>query len=43
LGLDVLIWQVVPEARVFIGAAIIVASGVYLARHEAGLPEAERP
>jgi drug/metabolite transporter (DMT)-like permease len=43
LGLDVLIWQVVPEARVFIGAAIIVASGIYLARHEAGLPESERP
>ena len=43
LGLDALIWQVLPEARVFIGAAIIVASGIYLARHEAGLPESERP
>jgi drug/metabolite transporter (DMT)-like permease len=43
LGLDGLIWQVLPEARVFMGAAIIVASGVYLARHEAGLAEAERP
>lgn len=43
LGLDGLIWQVLPEPRVFLGAAIIVASGVYLARHEAGLAEAERP
>lgn len=43
LGLDVMIWQVLPEARVFFGAAVIVASGIYLARHEAGLPEAEHP
>lgn len=43
LGLDLLIWQTVPEARVFIGAAIIVASGVYLARHEAKGVEAEHP
>lgn len=43
LGLDLLVWQTVPGLRVFIGAGIIVASGIYLARHEAGLPEAERP
>ncbi len=43
LGLDGLIWQILPDARVYLGAGIIVASGVYLARHEAGLPEAERP
>jgi drug/metabolite transporter (DMT)-like permease len=43
LGLDVLFWQVWPEWRVLTGAGIIVASGVYLARHEANLPEAERP
>ena len=43
LGLDALIWQVLPESRVFIGAAIIVASGIYLARHEAGAAESERP
>lgn len=43
LGLDVLLWQAWPEWRVLIGAGIIVASGVYLARHEASLPEAERP
>lgn len=43
LGLDLLIWQTVPGLRVFIGAAIIVASGVYLARHEARGIEAEHP
>lgn len=43
LGLDLLVWQTVPGLRVFIGAAIIVASGVYLARHEAAGAEAERP
>lgn len=43
LGLDLLVWQTVPEFRVFIGAAIIVASGVYLARHEARGVEAEHP
>lgn len=43
LGLDLLIWQTLPGLRVFIGAAIIVASGVYLARHEAAGAEAERP
>jgi drug/metabolite transporter (DMT)-like permease len=43
LGLDILIWQVWPEWRVLAGAGIIVVSGVYLARHEANLPEAERP
>lgn len=43
LGLDLLIWQTLPGLRVFVGAAIIVASGVYLARHEAAGAEAERP
>lgn len=43
LGLDLLVWQTVPGLRVFIGAAIIVASGVYLARHEAKGIEAEHP
>ena len=43
LGLDLLIWQTVPGLRVFIGAAIIVASGIYLARHEAKGIEAEHP
>lgn len=43
LGLDLLIWNTLPEVRVFIGAAIIVASGVYLARHETSGTEAEHP
>lgn len=43
LGLDILIWQVWPEWRVILGASIIVASGIYLARHETNLPEAEHP
>lgn len=43
LGLDLLIWQTVPELRVFLGAGIIVASGIYLAKHEASGIEAERP
>lgn len=43
LGLDLLVWNTLPHARVFIGAAIIVASGIYLARHEASGIEAEHP
>lgn len=43
LGIDLLFWQTVPEVRVFVGAAIIVASGIYLARHEAKGVEAEHP
>ncbi len=43
LGLDLLIWQTVPGLRVFIGAGIIVASGIYLAKHEASGIEAEHP
>jgi drug/metabolite transporter (DMT)-like permease len=43
LGLDLLIWQTIPEFRVFIGAGIIVVSGIYLARHEAKGVEAEHP
>lgn len=43
LGLDLLVWQTVPGLRVLTGAAIIVASGIYLARHEAKGIEAEHP
>jgi drug/metabolite transporter (DMT)-like permease len=43
LGLDLIIWNTLPGTRVFVGAAIIVASGVYLARHEASGIEAEHP
>ncbi|HEX4894722.1 MAG TPA: DMT family transporter [Solimonas sp.] len=34
LGFDLLIWAVLPGATIWIGAAIIVASGLYLIRHE---------
>jgi drug/metabolite transporter (DMT)-like permease len=43
LSLDLLIWQTVPGLRLLIGAGIIVASGVYLAKHEASGIEAEHP
>jgi drug/metabolite transporter (DMT)-like permease len=35
LALDALIWQTLPDAIVLVGALVIVASGVYLARHVA--------
>lgn len=34
VGLDWLIWQTWPEAHTWLGAAIIVACGLYLVRHE---------
>ncbi|HVT35668.1 MAG TPA: DMT family transporter [Nevskiaceae bacterium] len=34
LGCDLLLWGVLPDAWTWAGAAIIVASGVYLMRHE---------
>lgn len=33
-GLDFLLWQAVPSARALIGAAVIIASGLYLMRRE---------
>lgn len=41
--LDWLLWQTLPDRYVFIGAGIIVASGVYLIRHEREHAEAEHP
>ncbi len=43
LGLDLVVWDTLPHLRVFIGAAIIVASGIYLAKHEITGMEAEHP
>ncbi len=43
LGLDLLIWQTVPNLRVFVGAGIIVVCGIYLAKHEASNISAEHP
>ncbi len=34
LGLDLLIWQVLPDAVTLLGAGIIVASGIYLLHRE---------
>ncbi|GAA6143157.1 DMT family transporter [Hydrogenophaga sp. 5NK40-0174] len=34
VGLDWVIWQALPDGYTWLGAAIIVASGVYLIRHE---------
>ncbi len=34
VGLDWLIWQAIPDGYTWVGAAIIVASGIYLIRHE---------
>ncbi len=39
LGLDWLVWQTLPEAHTWLGAAIIVASGVYIVRHEKRISE----
>ncbi|MCC6561135.1 MAG: DMT family transporter [Xanthomonadales bacterium] len=43
VALDWLLWQTLPDRFVLIGAAIIVASGVYLIRHEREHAEAEHP
>lgn len=37
LGLDLLIWGVLPDAWTFVGAGIIVASGLYLVHRERAL------
>lgn len=36
LGLDWILWQTLPGARALLGAAVIVASGIYLIRRERG-------
>jgi drug/metabolite transporter (DMT)-like permease len=43
LGLDWLVWGVLPDAMTFVGAGIIVASGLYLLRRERVHTEAEHP
>jgi drug/metabolite transporter (DMT)-like permease len=43
LGLDRLLWGVVPDAAMFGGAAIIITAGLYLARREVVHAEAEHP
>jgi drug/metabolite transporter (DMT)-like permease len=43
VGLDLLVWHVLPDAITWIGAAIIVGSGLYLLRRERVHIEAEHP
>jgi drug/metabolite transporter (DMT)-like permease len=43
LAIDWLLWRTLPDGWMLCGAAIIVASGIYLVRHEAVHAEAEHP
>jgi drug/metabolite transporter (DMT)-like permease len=43
VGLDWLLWRVLPDYYTIIGAAIIIGSGIYLIRHERVHAEAEHP
>ena len=43
IGLDWLLWRVLPDQYTLLGAAIIIASGIYLIRREAVHVESEHP
>ena len=43
VGLDVALWGVLPDSVTWLGAAIIVASGLYLLRRERLHVESEHP
>jgi drug/metabolite transporter (DMT)-like permease len=43
VGFDWLLWRTLPDQYTVLGAAIIIASGIYLIRHESGHAEAEHP
>jgi drug/metabolite transporter (DMT)-like permease len=43
IGLDWLLWQVLPDRYTVLGATIIIASGLYLVRREQVHAEAEHP
>jgi drug/metabolite transporter (DMT)-like permease len=43
VGLDWTLWQTTPAARTLAGAAVVIASGVYLIRRERVHAEAEHP
>ncbi len=43
VGLDWLLWAALPDRYTMLGAAIIIASGVYLVRHEHAHAKAEHP
>ncbi len=40
-GLDWLIWQSLPGASVWLGAVVVMASGLFLLRHENRLAKTE--
>jgi drug/metabolite transporter (DMT)-like permease len=43
VALDWTLWHTVPGARTFVGAGVVIASGIYLIRHEKQHVEAEHP
>ena len=43
MGLDWLLWRTLPDEYTMLGAAIIIASGIYLVRKEAVHVESEHP
>jgi len=43
IGLDWLLWQVLPDGFTLLGAGIIIASGIYLVRREAVHADCEHP
>jgi drug/metabolite transporter (DMT)-like permease len=43
VAIDWILWQTLPDRYTLIGAAIIIASGLYLIRHERVHAEAEHP
>lgn len=43
MGLDWLLWRTLPDEYTMIGAAIIIASGIYLVRKEAAHMKSEHP
>lgn len=43
IGLDWLLWQVLPDGFTLMGAGIIIASGIYLVRRESVHVECEHP
>lgn len=43
VAIDFALWQVLPDGYTMLGAAIIIASGIYLVRHEKTHVESEHP
>jgi len=43
VAIDWMLWQTLPDRYTLIGAAIIIASGLYLIRHETSHTESEHP